>query len=119
MTAAPEPTEAEKVEAHHLAIVNETAKRVHTVMCNYAEVLGRGKGEILSPGESLAVINGAVSGIAVLVARMAISRNPTATDTRSVEEYYADCLKEQFIGTYRETQQMDAQADLAAGAPVS
>lgn len=109
-------------EERELAVINETAKRVHTVLCNYAETLCRQQGEngVVTVADSMALIKGAVSGVAVLVARMALQRNPAAgDDPRPPEEYIADQLRVQFIDTFREVARADAQAALAAGAPVS
>lgn len=104
-----------------LEIVNEMARRVHTVMCNYAQVLTRKtKDGTVTAADSNALINGAVSGIAVLVARMAITANPAVTaDFRPPEEYFADMLKQQFIMTYRQTQQLDSAQAIGEGAPVN
>lgn len=118
-----EPTtdELEKRRAEQLEIVNEMARRVHTVMCNYAQVLSRKtKDGTVTAEDSQALINGGVSGIAVLVARMAISGNPAVTgDYRPPEEFFADMLKEQFIAVYRETQQLDASQAIGQGEPIN
>ena len=112
------PADATKEQ---LEILNEMARRVHTVMCNYAQALSRKTkdGTVTAP-DSQALINGAVSGIAVMVARMAISGNPAVTgDYRPPEEYFADMLKEQFVTVYRSTQEQDAALAIKQGATIS
>lgn len=119
-----DPEVLAKAEADRIAketeIISEMARRVHTVMCNYAETLIRRnptKDGTVSAADSQSLIHGAVSGIAVMVARMAITRNPDAdpADQRTPEECYAGDLMNQFIHTYHETQRQDAEAALAGG----
>jgi hypothetical protein len=111
--ANPQPMTPEQAAERELEVINAAAKRVHTVLCGQAEAMARthGQGGYCTAADSLALIKGAVSGIAVLVARMALERNPTSEDSRTVEEYFGDQLKEQFVHTFREVQQRDALAE--------
>lgn len=115
-------TEALIAGQRELQVINEAAKRIHTVLCNYAETLCRQQGEkgVVTKEDSMALLKGAVSGIAVLVARMALQRNPEAgNDPRPPEEYIADQLRVQFIDTFHEVARADAAAAIADGATVS
>lgn len=106
----------EQAAERELVILNDAAKRVHTVLCNHAEALARQQGQAgyCTAADSLALIKGGISAIAVMVARMALERSPLTNDPRSVEEYFGDVLRTQFIDTFREVQQQDAFAAMAA-----
>jgi hypothetical protein len=106
--------------ARETEIISEMARRVHTVMCNFAETLVRknpSKDGTVSNVDSQSLIHGAISGVAVMVARMALSRNPDADpdDQRTPEEFYAETLMQQFVHTYRDVQRQDAEAAMAGG----
>lgn len=89
-------------EARLGAILNETMRRVHTVMAKHSETLARGRPEqALTFEETQAVLNGAVSGIAAFAAMMHFVRNPHSADQRTPEEWLADTLHHQFVEAFR------------------
>jgi hypothetical protein len=106
----------DQAAARELDILNDAAKRVHTVLCNHAETLARQQGQAgyCTAADSLALIKGGISAIAIMVARMALERSAVSNDPRTVEEYFGDVLRTQFIDTFREVQKQDALAALAA-----
>jgi hypothetical protein len=104
-----ELTEEQREHAQHMAVLNETARRVHTVMANYTQFLARGRPEqALSMSESHAIINGCVSGLAAFCAMMDMKK--LRDDAPEIVDQLIDLLSDQFRHVFLEQRERVLQA---------
>ena len=98
-----EPTVAELEHVHHMTVLNEAAKRVHTVLANFSTYLARGRPEqACSASETHALINGCASGLACFCAMMDIQPvNPDAPGNPP-EDVLATLIEDQFKHVFRD-----------------